>query len=174
MSPEPAPAGRSQKSRSTGRSRSSVAPLVRTAEPGDLDRLVELEQRCFTGDQISRRSFRRLLTRDSALTLIADQGYLMLLFRAGSKVARIYSVAVAPEARGRGLGRELIRAGERWAQARACESIQLEVRVDNEAAIGLYESLGYHVFGRIAGYYEEDGADALRLRKSLIAKESPA
>ncbi len=150
MSPTPAPS----------------EPLVRSATPSDLDRLLRLEASCFVGDRLSRRSFRKLLVADSSAVLIAEQGYLLLLFRRRSKVARIYSIAVATAARGRGLGRHLVSVGERLARARERESIQLEVRVDNDAAIHLYESLGYQAIARIADYYE-DGCAALRYRKSL-------
>jgi ribosomal protein S18 acetylase RimI-like enzyme len=42
----------------------------------------------------------------------------------------------------------------------------LEVRVDNVAAIRLYERRGYEVVGVTDDFYE-DGSDALRMRKRL-------
>jgi ribosomal-protein-alanine N-acetyltransferase len=39
----------------------------------------------------------------------------------------------------------------------------LEVRPSNEAAIGLYEKLGFAVMGRRKQYYEDNGEDALIL-----------
>lgn len=167
MSPAPAPSGRPREA-----APSSPPDLVRVATLGDLDSLLSLELRCFTGDRLSRRSFRSLLASDTSATLVAEHGYLLLLLRRRSKLARIYSVAVAPEARGRGLGRRLVEVGEQLARAREREVMQLEVRTDNDAAIRLYESLGYQSIGRIEDYYE-DGCEALRYRKSLTTPETP-
>lgn len=54
----------------------------------------------------------------------------------------VYYLAVAPECRGRGLGRSLMDAAEEWLRGRGAPKIQLMVREDNEAAIGFYEALG--------------------------------
>jgi ribosomal-protein-alanine N-acetyltransferase len=47
----------------------------------------------------------------------------------------------------------------------------LEVRASNEAAIGLYESLGFVVKGRRRGYYEREGEDALLMEAPLSKDE---
>lgn len=39
--------------------------------------------------------------------------------------------------------------------------ITLEVRVSNEAAIGLYEKYGFHSLGTRKGYYQDNNEDAL-------------
>jgi ribosomal protein S18 acetylase RimI-like enzyme len=139
---------------------------LRVAVVGDLPRLLQLEECCFAGDRISRRSFRRLLAAETSATLLGEQGYVMLLFRSGSMLARIYSIAVDPRARGRGLGRVLVEQAEGVARARQRNTMQLEVRVDNEPAIRLYESLGYRSIARFENYYQ-DGCAALRYRKAL-------
>lgn len=54
----------------------------------------------------------------------------------------VYYLAVAPEARGTGLGRALMDAAEAWLRARGCAKIQLMVREDNAAALGFYDALG--------------------------------
>lgn len=54
----------------------------------------------------------------------------------------VYYLAVAPHARGAGLGRALMAAAEAWLAARGAPKIQLMVRDDNDAAIGFYEALG--------------------------------
>jgi ribosomal protein S18 acetylase RimI-like enzyme len=57
----------------------------------------------------------------------------------------VYYLAVAASRRGEGLGRELMRACERWLAARGCPKIQLMVRGDNAGARGFYAALGYDV-----------------------------
>lgn len=158
-------------SSSTTSDRHSAPTRVRAAELADLEALVEIENRCFDTDRLSRRSFRHLLTRGRAATLVAERGgavvgYVLVLFSHGTLHARIYSLAVDPAARGLGLGRDLVLAAEDAAKDQACSEIRLEVRKDNEGAIGLYESLGYRRFGVLSGYYE-DHEDAVRYRKSL-------
>jgi ribosomal protein S18 acetylase RimI-like enzyme len=55
---------------------------------------------------------------------------------------------------------------ERLAASRKKRVLRLEVRADNAPAIRLYESRGYRLIGRYAGYYADD-ADALRYEKRL-------
>jgi ribosomal-protein-alanine acetyltransferase len=158
-------------SSSTASERTQAPPRIRAAELTDLDALVAIENLCFDTDRLSRRSFRHLLTRGRAATLVAERGgavagYVLVLFSHGALHARIYSLAVDPAARGQGLGRDLVAAAEDAAQDRECSEIRLEVRKDNEEAIGLYESLGYRRFGVLSDYYE-DHEDAVRYRKSL-------
>ncbi len=148
-----------------------MQPGFRDATPSDIDALVRIENAVFDSDRISRRSFRQLIERDTAETKVAildDQvaGYVMVLFRRGSGVARLYSIAVAPEHAGRGLGRQLLEVAEKTAYGHGRLFLRLEVREDNARAIALYESRGYRRFGRHADYYA-DHTSALRFEKLL-------
>ena len=58
----------------------------------------------------------------------------MILYRSGSRIARLYSIAVAEPWRGRGLSRQLLEVGENGARRRGCHWMQLEVRDDNATA----------------------------------------
>ena len=89
---------------------------IRAASPDDIDALSAIEAAVFATDRISRRSFRALIARPTAATLVAEAdgavaGYAMILFRAGTGMARLYSLAVAPERAGRGLGKKLLAGG---------------------------------------------------------------
>jgi [ribosomal protein S18]-alanine N-acetyltransferase len=145
---------------------------IRSGVPADLPRLVAIEDGAFAGDRLSRRALARHLRSKTAALLVAvappDQvvAYALLLFRAHARRARLYSLAVDPHARGLGLARRLVAAAESEARRRGDSALTLEVRVDNAAAIRLYEALGYRGLGRRSDYYE-DGADALRFEKPL-------
>lgn len=93
-------------------------------------------------------------------------GYALVLFRKNSCRARLYSLAVAGEAQGRGVGRALIRAAEEHVRARGCGRIGLEVRTDNHRAQVLYESQGFVRRGIRSDFYE-DGCDAVLMEKPL-------
>ena len=83
---------------------------VRKAERGDIDTLTELEHRVFATDRLSRRSLQRFLTSPTAEVIVAEEGARLagtaiVLFRPRALVARLYSIAVAPDMGGRGAGR---------------------------------------------------------------------
>jgi ribosomal-protein-alanine acetyltransferase len=145
--------------------------MIRDARPGDIDDLLRLETQCFSSDRLTRRSFRHLLAGANAATIVAVnqqalQGYATLLFRRTSVVGRLYSFAVAPHHRGRGVAKRLMRSVEHRARAHECRHLVLEVRVDNRSARRLYDRFGFRCVARKRGFYE-DGADALRLDKQL-------
>ncbi len=143
---------------------------VRRGGERDLPALVALEEGSFTADRMSRRSLRRLLLGNTADVLLAEApggallGAAVLLRRKGSRRERLYSLAVDPAARGRGVGRLLLEAVLASARSRGAVEVGLEVRTDNDGAIALYRSLGFTEAGVVEGYYA-DGAPALVMRR---------
>lgn len=148
----------------------SAGCRIRRAVPADAAAILALEE-LFPSDRMPARAVRRFLSVPSAQVFVATAGSavlgnLILLTRRGARVARIYSVVVAPAARGQGLGQRLVERGERAARACGCLRLALEVRADNAAAQALYARLGYRLQTRLPAYYD-DGADGLRLLKNL-------
>lgn len=156
--------------------RPQPAWALRLARIDDAAALQALEDSCFVADRISRRSYQRLLRRDSAQIVIATSGEndgqsalcgsLVLLFRRGTGVARVYSIAVAPQARGQGLASQLLAHAKRLARQRGCGRITAEIRDDNVASIATFRRAGFEIFGRYEGYYD-DGRAAVRVRQAL-------
>ena len=117
---------------------------------------------------------RRSLSPPSAHSRTPDQaaasrwraGVAIVLFRANSRVARLYSLAVAPKYTGRGIASALLATAEKIARRRECRSLRLEVHERNHSAIKVYRRAGYHEFGRYHHYYQDRG-DALRFEKQL-------
>lgn len=145
--------------------------MIHPATPEDLPALLELEEASFSHDRISRRNFRHILNGANAATLVESDrqglcGYVTVLFRSGTRLGRIYSLAVARRCRGRGLGRKLLAAAEAACRDRDCRALRLEVHPRNARARRLYKQAGYESFGRYVGYYE-NGADAVRMEKPL-------
>jgi ribosomal protein S18 acetylase RimI-like enzyme len=52
-------------------------------------------------------------------------------------------LAVAPAARGRGLGSDLVRASLRWARGHGARSMLVNTQTDNVAAASIYRGLGF-------------------------------
>jgi ribosomal protein S18 acetylase RimI-like enzyme len=152
-------------------------PAIRAARAEDLDRLLVLENRCFEHDRLSRRSFRHFLSSDTASCLVAERdgellGYVLVLFHGRTALARLYSMAVAPEHRAQGLGRILLDAAEAVALDGGAAIMRLEVHPANFAAIALYRRAGYLEFGIYRGFYEDD-SDALRMQHVLVPRLQP-
>lgn len=174
----------------------AATAMIRKARTQDLNALLALENLCFSSDRLSRRSFRHFLNaqgKNSAqnkpgvqnskadelptsslwLVLENDQpdaeviGYGLLLFRRGTRLARLYSIAVSPNHQGKGIAGLLLDTLEQEAADLNLVFLRLEVRQDNQPAIGLYEKRGYRRFGTIKDYYE-DGQTALRMEKRLL------
>lgn len=100
-------------------------------------------------------------------------GNAVVLYRARSRAARLYSLIVHPDHRGCGLGWRLLEAAERAAASKGCNRMLLELRPNNAAAQGLYLKYGYTAVETLADFYE-DRSPALRMRKLLIAPEPHA
>jgi ribosomal protein S18 acetylase RimI-like enzyme len=62
----------------------------------------------------------------------------------------IYSLAVAPEFRGRSIGSALMRHVEKALMDRGCAKINLQLLATNAATAAFYEKLGYRVEERIS------------------------
>lgn len=108
------------------------------------------------------------------LLVEGDAGF--LLGRTVADEAELLTLAVAPEARRRGLGRKLVSRFLYQSRLRGAESAFLEVAKDNAAAVALYGRAGFAEAGRRRGYYRTlDGrsVDALILRRSLAEAAEP-
>jgi ribosomal protein S18 acetylase RimI-like enzyme len=161
-----------------GKSRNRSVASIRRGRAADLDDLVDLETQVFASDRMSRRSLCHFLAARSAIVLVADRagriaGCAVILFRPNSSIARLYSIAVAPQSAGLGLGPALLAACEQAAVARGRKTLRLEVHENNHRAISRYRKAGYRQFGCHAAYYADE-CDALRFEKQLRATKPRA
>jgi ribosomal-protein-alanine N-acetyltransferase len=150
----------------------TIEPTLRPARPTDVDALLALEERAFRTDRISRRSFRHFLAAPRGVLTVAElsgriAGYALVMLRANSSAARLYSLAVASDAAGQGIGQALLAAAESIARLRGASAMRLEVHERNRRAARLYRQSGYKQIGRREAYYEDGGA-ALRFEKRLL------
>jgi [ribosomal protein S18]-alanine N-acetyltransferase len=145
---------------------------LRPARLSDLDALLALENATFTSDLLSRQRMRHWIGADNGIFIVAVDksgalvGSSLAFTRRDSTSARIYSLAIAKKARGQGLGARLVRELEKRSRRAGFKRMHLEVAHGNDAAIGLYEKLGYTRVRSIPGFYE-DGKDAWRMENVL-------
>ncbi|MFT4900947.1 MAG: ribosomal protein S18 acetylase RimI-like enzyme [Lentimonas sp.] len=145
--------------------------VVRDVSIDDVDGLVKLELHAFENDRLSRRSFIRSIKGANRIFQVIEceeqlVGYGLVHLHRGTRLARLYSIALDSQFRGQGLGRKLLAELETRAAQAGRFFMRLEVAHQNEAAIRLYEVNGYKVFGELHDYYE-DHSDALRMQKRI-------
>ena len=137
----------------------------------DIPTLVGLEQDLFGVDAWSATTWWSELAarprRDYVVVADADSvaGYGGLDL--AGEVADVMTLAVAPGAQGRGLGRELLGLLVRRAREAGAAYLLLEVRDDNAAAKALYARAGFEVLTVRRRYYQPGDVDALVLRLGL-------
>lgn len=85
-----------------------------------------------------------------AVILVARRGW----------TSRVAAMAVASEARGRGVGKWIMQGAIREAASRGDRSMLLEVFEHNTPAVNLYKGLGFSPLRRLVGYHRETGIAA--------------
>jgi ribosomal-protein-alanine N-acetyltransferase len=145
---------------------------VRTAAPRDAQSLAALHARAFDHPWLVT-AIADLLSGEGVIGLMAEDatgplGFVLARVVAGE--AEILTIAVDPSHRRSGLGGYLLAAASDLATQQGGEALFLEVSVDNQAALALYDQAGFVRVGLRRGYYSgADGrtVDALVLRRNL-------
>ncbi|GGC65054.1 ribosomal protein S18-alanine N-acetyltransferase [Hoyosella rhizosphaerae] len=91
-----------------------------------------------------------------------------LLGSASDPENEVHTIGVAPEHQGKGIGRLLLDDLLAVADVHG-GPVFLDVRTDNEAAQGLYSSVGFVIVGLRKRYYEPSGADAFVMKREGAA-----
>jgi ribosomal-protein-alanine N-acetyltransferase len=130
-----------------------------------------IEHACFS-DPWSEASFRQAVDNPGVFFRVATEGaggpvvgYVVAWFAAGE--GEIANVAVAPSARGRGIGGMLLDAALAAAAENGAEALYLDVRESNARARALYDSRGFVEVGRRRRYYRRPSEDAIVLRRII-------
>ena len=143
----------------------------RDANSMDIPVLVSLDKELFPYSPWSSGQYREeisaptrhfIVALDEALNVIGYAG----VFAPGGAEADILTVGVISQHRGQGIARQLMAGITKWAIDQGSIAMMLEVKTDNAAAIGLYESLGYSKLNIRKDYFGS-GLDALVMRKEL-------
>lgn len=158
------------------------ACTLRAATREDVSELLSIEQTCFVYDRLSERSFRRHIQTEHSDLIVCEKtdtqnatkqllGYALSFRHRGTRLARLYSIAVLPECKGQGLGKLLLESIEKRAAKKGRIFMRLEVAKHNNVAVEFYKQQGYRIFGEYTAYYE-DNDDALRMQKKIRYPDS--
>ena len=166
-----------------------MSAVIRTAEPGDAGALVRLAEAVGSEEggwliadggwrsaSEERRYLKAIRRHAYAAVLVAEEddrivGRLSIgrdTHPASEHVADV-GLMVADGYRRRGIGRALMENAEAWARGVGVRKIELHVFPHNEAALALYDRLGYRRVGVRCGHFRRaDGyVDAILMEKDL-------
>ena len=144
---------------------------LRPAREADAAALALLHRMGFA-EGWNAQSMRTLLSNTASFGFVvedpeADILRALVLVQVATDQSEILTIATAPSMRRKGLARALLVAAGKEAASRGARDMFLEVAEGNNAARGLYESLGFSLSGKRRGYYRDrDGhvEDALLFR----------
>lgn len=133
----------------------------------DLEQVSTMEATCFSMPW-SKKSFEENLNRSDAVYVVARDGDKVLGYCGAYVIlneADINQVAVEPLHRKKGVGGKMLAALLDKLGKAGADAVTLEVRKSNEAAIALYESMGFVTEGIRKNFYEKPVEDALIMWK---------
>ena len=152
---------------------------LRKFTPNDLQSVIQINRETLP-ENYSDYFFMDLYERFPETFIVAELdgkvvGYIMCRVEVGLsnfglggliRKGHVVSIAVLPSARRKGVAQALMNTameGMRFYKAKQC---YLEVRMTNDAGVGLYKKLGFDVSRTVHGYYS-DGEDAYVMTKKL-------
>ncbi len=144
-----------------------VVLTIRPMTEDDLDQVMALENTIFSSPW--RRSFFRSdIGRPGGCCVVAETDGRVLGYAVawGTGEVHLANLAVAPSARGQGIGQRLMDEVLAFGRSNNAVSIYLEVRQSNTIARQFYARLGFVPIYVRKGYYE-NGEDAVVMEKEL-------
>jgi ribosomal-protein-alanine N-acetyltransferase len=144
----------------------------------DLGAIEEIERASYPTPW-SRSMFAGELAKPSSICLGAvdgDQDELVgyLIISRYVDAWHVMNIAVAPTYRRKGIARALMERLFEVTERDARRGYTLEVRVSNDAAISLYEALGFRARGIRRGYYTDNREDALIMWRDPVREPASA
>ncbi|ROR66075.1 ribosomal protein S18-alanine N-acetyltransferase [Agrococcus jenensis] len=146
-----------------------VGVRIRTAGKADLDAIMALERAAFPASAWEPATMQAEIASEWGRYILAvdDEGRALGYagLRAVGVEGDVQTIAVADDARGRGIGRALLTELLVEAERRGVRELFLEVRADNDVARGLYASAGFVEIGVRPRYYQPEDVDAVVMKR---------
>ncbi|MCG3174157.1 MAG: N-alpha-acetyltransferase RimI [Myxococcota bacterium] len=146
--------------------------IIRPAAREDVPSVAAIESRVFVGGW-SPVMFEMELEAGDGYFLVAETGGVIagyVVYRLNPEEAWLLELAVSPEFRRKGLGRELLRRFISAARESGARQAILEVRTGSAPAISLYENAGFQRMGMRRNYYSATGEDAYVMGLNLVGQ----
>ena len=143
--------------------------LVKRFEPGDLKRVLAIEQSSFAEDAWDQKLFLEYHRHCPDFFLVARLGRRVAGYAitcADSRNAELASIAVDPRDRGHGVARALLDYTRSQLRAKRIKTWWLMVATENEPGIRFYEAYGFKRTRLVKRYYGT-GRDGYRMRLAL-------
>ena len=154
-------------------SRAANGLLIRNANDDDVDEMFRLEQKCFEVEAFSTHQLQYLINTKTAVSFVAEYqgnfaGFVIGLTNRNrfGRYGRVYTLDVDDRYRRLGIASTLLNALTEQLRRAGCTRCFLEVKLDNDKAIPLYEKMGFER-SRIVPNYYSSGVHALKMKKSL-------
>ncbi len=135
-----------------------MSVIYRKAERRDIGSIFKIEQMCFKQPWSFESLYFDICENDISYYIVAETDGLTAGYCSVHLIGdegHIMNVAVRPEYRKRGIGQGLLEA---MTAQTGLSRYTLEVRESNEAAIRLYQKLGFVIFGKRPRYYGDEDA----------------
>jgi len=148
---------------------------IREAMHLDLPVLASMEKQLFSDSPWSMGQFKEEFAgvpKTRIFYVATDKenqiiGYAGVLVVAPGVEADVLTVGVLPQNQKQGIATAFMQRLEEWSLTKGAPAMMLEVAIDNDPAIALYEKLGYSNISTRRNYYGP-GLDAFVMRKELI------
>lgn len=133
---------------------------IRRATRHDLSQLATLDEAVFGAMPYPGFFFRQAMELWPEFLLLSEnragdlQGYLLAAPSASPRMAWILSLAVRESARGRGVGKALVRAAVLAMRQKGISTVRLATHPEN-FAVGLYQKLEFRMIGSDPDYYQD-------------------
>lgn len=137
--------------------------------------MAKMHAQCFPQRPWKAREFEELMEQKGVFWGVDHQKRGFVLARKAADNAEILTLAVAPEHRRRGIGRELVANVMMACPALETERLFIEVAEDNAPAKQLYDTLGFIEVGRRKNYYargEAPPVDAIVMGRAVVEERA--
>ncbi len=148
-----------------------AATTFSSIEPQDIDELYEIEVECFGNESFSLLEYRRLLSNHNSIPIKAVLkkriiGFVIGMYQMSNRICTIVTINVKPKYRKKGVGFELMISLERGLETLNCREVMAQTRVNNTAALNLFDKLGFSKTSRLLNYYP-NGTDVFEMKKIM-------
>ena len=149
-----------------------VVPSFSSIEPQDLDEVYAIELECFGNEAFGFLEYRRLLSSHNSISIKAVLkkriiGFVIGVYQMSNRICTIVTINVKPRFRKKGVGFELMKSLERGLERLNCSEVMLQTRVNNTAALNLFDKLGFSKTSRLVNYYP-NRTDGFEMKKIII------